>query len=216
MKLEICDVSKKFRNAIVLENINLTLEEGQVYGLEGRNGSGKSVLLKIICGLYAPTNGTVLYNNQNWNTKEKCPLRIRATIDKPSFFPTLSGYENLKLLSNIEKSIDDKDILKALEIVGLTDDKNKKFSKYSLGMKQKLGIAQAIMEKSDILILDEPFNGIDEESKKSIKEYIKQLKKNKNQIIIITSHIHEDLTELCDSIIHIKGGMIKDEISTNS
>ena len=216
MKLEICDVSKSFRKTTVLNHINLTLEEGHVYGLEGRNGSGKSVLLKIICGMYAPTSGTVLYNGQQWNTNEKCPLKIRASIEKPSFFPSLSGYENLKLLADIEKKIGEKEILETLNIVGLSEDKNKKFNKYSLGMKQKLGIAQAIMEKSDLLILDEPFNGIDEESKKTLKEYIKQLKNNKNQIIIITSHMHEDLTELCDSIIHIQEGVITNEVSVNN
>ena len=204
MKIEIQNVNKRFKNNIVLQDINLTLQGGKVYGLKGRNGSGKSVLLKILCGFYTSTEGSVFYNGKSLKDSS---IRIRALIEKPSFFPYLSGFENLQLLAKLEHLIDNQKILQVLELVGLADDKDKNFSKYSLGMKQKLGIAQAIMEPSDLLILDEPFNGIDVQSVQVLKKHIKELSNN-DKIIIVTSHIQDDLAELCDEIIEIENGKI--------
>ena len=184
---------------MVLQDINLTFYGGKIYGLKGRNGSGKSVLLKILCGFYTPTEGSVFYNGKS--LKDSL-IRIRALIEKPSFFPYLSGFENLQLLAKLEHLIDSQRILQVLKLVGLFDDKDKNFSKYSLGMKQKLGIAQAIMEPSDLLILDEPFNGIDVQSVQVLKKHIKELS-DKDKIIIVTSHIQDDLVELCDEIIEL-------------
>ena len=204
MKIEIQNVNKKFKNNMVLQNINLTLHGGKVYGLKGRNGSGKSVLLKILCGFYRPTKGNIFYNEKSLQDSS---IRIRALIEKPTFFPYLSGFENLQLLAKLEHLIDNQRILQSLELVGLSNDKDKNFSKYSLGMKQKLGIAQAIMEPSDLLILDEPFNGIDVQSVQVLKKHIKELSNN-DKIIIVTSHIQDDLAELCDEIIEIENGKI--------
>ena len=204
MKIEIQNINKKFKNNMVLQNINLTLHGGKVYGLKGRNGSGKSVLLKILCGFYRSTEGNILYNEKSLQDSS---IRIRALIEKPTFFPYLSGFENLQLLAKLEHLIDNQRILQSLELVGLSNDKDKNFSKYSLGMKQKLGIAQAIMEPSDLLILDEPFNGIDVQSVQVLKKHIKELSNN-DKIIIVTSHIQDDLAELCDEIIEIENGKI--------
>lgn len=199
MKIEVKNLSKSFKENQILENVSITFSEGKIYGLAGRNGSGKSVFLKIITGLYAKDAGTILYNSKEINFQKEFPHGVGALIEKPNFFNNLSGYENLKLLANIQNKISNDEILKSLEIVNLTEEKDKKYAKYSLGMKQKLGIAQAIMEQPEVIILDEPFNGIEEFSVKKIKEYLKSLKKQ-GKTIILSSHIKEDLQELCDFI----------------
>ena len=205
MKIEIKNISKRFKDNIILNNINMTLNEGKIYGLAGRNGTGKSVFCKIICGLYFPTDGTILYDGKEINVKKTFPKNISALIEKPNFFSELTGYENLKLLADIKKEIGKEEILKALETVNLINEKDKKFSKYSLGMKQKLGIAQAIMEDNQVIILDEPFNGIENITVLKIKSYLKELASN-GKTIIISSHIKDDLEELCDEIYYFENG----------
>ena len=197
MKIEVKDVSKKFKNTYVLKNVNLSFESGHIYGFQGRNGSGKTVLLKLMCGLYQATTGTIFYDNQELKNNIY-QYNVGALIENPKFFPDLTGYENLKILANINKKIDDKEIMTTLKLVNLEEEKDKKYSKYSLGMKQKLGIAQAIMEDPQIIFLDEPFNGIEEKTVDNLKKYLQEIKKDK--IIIISSHIKEDLESLADNI----------------
>ena len=210
MKVSFKNVEKRFKENIVLKDITLDFEEGKIYGLAGRNGSGKSVLLKMICGLYLPTKGEITWNQKKLNMKKEFPENMGALIEKPNFLTNLSGMENLILLSKIQNKITEKDILKSLDIVNLLNEKDKKYSKYSLGMKQKLGIAQAIMEDPEFLILDEPFNGIEKDTVDKIKKYLKKLKQN-HKTIIISSHIKEDLEELCDEILYFDAGnIIKD------
>lgn len=199
MKIDVKDVCKSFHKKQVLDNVNYTFISGNIYGLSGINGIGKSVLLKIICGLYKPGSGCVLYDGVKINQDLVIKSNVRALIDTPYFFPELTGFENLKVLSKITNKINDDDINKALDIVNLTCEKDKLYGDYSLGMKQKLGIAQVIMENPKVIILDEPFNGIDSESILKIEEYLKEMKKN-NKIIIITSHIANSLEKLCDTI----------------
>lgn len=134
---------------------------------------------------------------------------MRALIENPTFFANMTGYENLKLLAKIQGKISDKEILEALELVNLISEKDKKYNKYSLGMKQKLGIAQVFMENPEILILDEVFNGLEENTVLKLKDYLKEIKKEK--IIIITSHQKEDLELLCDKIYFFDNGVVKDE-----
>ena len=177
MKIELKNVTKKFDKIEVIKNTNIVFESGHIYGLHGRNGSGKSVLMKLICGFYMPTTGEILFDSVNFNAKNEYPKDLRAVIEKPTFFPDLTGYENLKVLARIQNKITDKEILESLETVNLIHEKDKKYSKYSLGMKQKLAIAQAIMEDPKVLILDEPFNGIEEKSVEKITKYLKQKKK---------------------------------------
>ena len=209
MKIEIKNVSKKFKNNLVLDKVNLTITTGHIYGLKGRNGSGKSVFLKILAGLYTPSEGEVLFDNKKFNPKKEYPPNMRALIENPTFFANMTGYENLKLLAKIQGKISDKEILEALELVNLISEKDKKYNKYSLGMKQKLGIAQVFMEDPEILILDEVFNGLEENTVLKLKDYLKEIKKEK--IIIITSHQKEDLELLCDKIYFFDNGVVKDE-----
>lgn len=207
MKIELKNVSKKFKNNIVINNVSVTFESGNIYGFYGRNGSGKSVLQKIISGLYLPTSGEVLLDGININEKELYPSNMRILIEKPAFFSDLSGLDNLKLLADINKIIDEEKIIEVLELVNLKDEMHKKYSKYSLGMKQKLGIAQAIMENPDILILDEPFNGIEQATVDKLIEYLLK-KREEGKLIIISTHIKEDLTKLSNYIYVFDNGSI--------
>lgn len=209
MKITINNLTKKFKDEIVLNNINMTLESGNIYGIIGQNGSGKSVLLKIICAFYIPSQGEVLIDNINYCNGKNFPKNLRALIEKNAFLPDISGFNNLKLLAKIENKITDEEINESLKIVNLYEEKDKMFSKYSMGMKQKLGIASALMEDPEIILLDEPFNGIDEESKEKITNELIKIKNNK--IIIITSHIKDEITSLCDHVFEMKNGKIINE-----
>lgn len=207
MTIDVKNITKRFGKDEIIKGMTFKFEPNKIYGLCGYNGSGKSVLLKLICGFYVPTSGEILYDGVNLNNSNEYCKDIRALIEKSNFFPDLTGYENLKLLANINKKISDKDILDALEIVNLIPNKDKKYSKYSLGMKQKLGIAQAIMEKTNFIILDEPFNGIERDTVTNIINYLKSLKEQ-GTTIIITSHIKEELDGLVDEIINIEDGRL--------
>lgn len=209
MKIELKNVSKSFKKNLIINNISATFESGHIYGFYGRNGSGKSVLQKIISGLYVPTSGSVIVDGVDIN-KEKVYLKnMRILIEKPAFFSDLSGFNNLKLLADINKTIDENKIIETLELVNLKEEMNKKYSKYSLGMKQKLGVAQAIMEDPDILILDEPFNGIEQATVDKLTKYLLK-KKKEGKLIIISTHIKEDLTKLSDKIYVFDNGSIKE------
>ena len=208
MKIEVQNLEKKFKNNTILSDVNLEFTSGHIYGLAGRNGSGKSVFLKILCGLYKPTLGIVLFNGKNYHLDNMFVPNLRALIEKPSFFPDLTGYENLELLAKIQNKISSNEILSSLKRVNLIEEKDKLYKEYSLGMKQKLGIAQVIMENPDILILDEPFNGIEEETVKKISNYLLELK-HLGKLIIISSHIKEDLNYLCDEIYYFNNGKVQ-------
>lgn len=209
MKIELKNVSKSFKKIKVIDDVSMTFESGNIYGFYGRNGSGKSVLQKIISGLYVPTTGSVLIDGVDINKTGTYPSNMRILIEKPAFFPDISGLENLKLLADINKTIDEKKILETLELVNLTGEMNKKYSKYSLGMKQKLGVAQAIMEDPDILILDEPFNGIEQATVDKLTEYLLK-KKKEGKLIIVSTHIKEDLTKLSDKIYVFDNGKVSE------
>ncbi len=208
MKIEVKNVEKIFKNNVILKNINITFDEGKIYGLIGRNGSGKSVFLKMLCSFYEPTSGEILYDGVNIIKEQKFPPSTLALIEKPMFIDELTGFDNLKLLAKIQNKIGDKEILEALEVVNLLKDKDKVVKNYSLGMKQKLGIAQVIMENPKVIILDEPFNGIEDETVIELRKYLKKIKKDK--IIIIATHIKEDLFEIVDKTIKFENFTIKE------
>jgi len=208
MKLEIKNLSKKFKDVYVLKDINLTFESGKIYGFTGRNGSGKSVLLKIICGFYTPTSGEVLLDNYNYILNNDFPKSTRCLIEKPNFLPDLTGYENLKLLASIENKIGDKEIMNTIEKLNLKEEINKKYSKYSLGTKQKLGIAQVLMEDPKLIVLDEPLNGIENDTAKEVRKILNEEKK-KDKIIIVASHIKEDIDTLADIVYNIDNGIVE-------
>ena len=207
MKIELSNIKKDFKNVNVLHDINYIFESGKIYGLSGRNGSGKTVLLKILCGLIKPTTGHITIDGTEVNINNVYKFNIGALIENPKFLPDLTGLENLKVLAEIKNEIDDEKIVEVLKKVNLYEEKDKKYNKYSLGMKQKLGIAQAIMEDQKIILLDEPFSGIEEISVKKIKEFLKEEVK-KDKIIIISSHIREDILELANEILYFDNGTI--------
>lgn len=210
MKITVNNLTKKFKDIVVVNDVNVTFESGKIYGLIGRNGSGKSVFLKMLCGFYIPTSGQILFDGIDYIKENGFPKNTRAMIEKPEFIPDLTGFENLKLLASIQNKISDAEIIKSLEEVNLISEKDKKFSKYSLGMKQKLGIAQVIMENPDVMIFDEPFNGIEEETviklRKTFKKYASE-----GKLIIIASHIKEDVETLIDCVYKFDNGIVKIE-----
>lgn len=208
MKIEVIGVSKKFNNNTVLNNANIVFESGKIYGFVGRNGSGKSVLMKLICGYLKPTTGKIVYDNKILNKDIKCPINTRCLIENLSFIGNISGYRNLELLANIEKKIGKKEIEETLRKVNLYNDKDKKYHTYSLGMKQKLGIAQVLMENPSVIVLDEPFNGIEEETVHKLRDILKE-EKEKGKIIILSSHMREDIDFLADVVYKLDNGNIK-------
>lgn len=213
MKIEFKNVNKQFKKTPILKNVNLEFENGKIYGLIGRNGSGKSVFLKLLCGFYEPTEGQIYFDNVDLKKSGLFPPSTRSLIEKPNFLPYLTGFENLKLLATIQKKISDEKIIEVLNKVNLTNDINKKYCEYSLGMKQKLGIAQVLMEDPEVIVLDEPFNGIEDETAKKIRKILLEEKK-KNKIIIIASHIKEDIEELADIVFKVDNGEIIEAIKT--
>lgn len=208
MEIAVKNLTKSFKGIKILDNVNITFKSKKIIALVGRNGSGKSVLLKLLCGLYLPTEGEILFDNINYNLNDEYPPNTRALIEKPTFMDELTGFENLKLLAKIQNLISDKEINEALKIVNLYDDKDKKFKHYSLGMKQKLGIAQVIMENPDVMIFDEPFNGIEKRTAEKLRKYLKE-KKEEGKLIIIATHIKEDILELADLVYEVDDGNVK-------
>ncbi len=205
--LDLINVSKKFKDITVLDNINISFEKGKIHGIVGRNGSGKTMLLKCISGLTSVSEGKIIISGSVLNYELSYPVKIGVIIENPGFLPNYSGYKNLKMLSGINKVIGSDEIRKCMEVVGLNPDNKKHVSKYSLGMKQKLGLAQALMEKPEILILDEPMNGIDSESTKVVHKILKQFS-NEGTTILMATHIKEDIDILCDTITYINNGKI--------
>ena len=210
MKIVIKNLTKKFKENTVIDDVNISFESGKIYGLIGKNGSGKSLFLKLLCGFYFPTSGTISYNNIILDSRKSYPPSTRALIEHPDFIPNLTGFQNLKLLAEIENKSDDTKILNAMEIVNIKEEKDKKYAKYSLGMKQKLGLAQVIMEDPEVMIFDEPLNGIDDETAKKFRDFLRK-EKQKEKLIIIASHIKEDINYLCDTVYKFENGKVKSD-----
>ena len=205
------DYCKSFKSAEVLKNINLTLESGKVIGLKGKNGSGKTMLMRAISGLILPTSGKVYINDKELGRHISFPPSIGILIENPSFIGNYTGFKNLKILASIQNRISDDEIRDAIRKVGLDPDDKRTFKKYSLGMKQRLGIAAAIMERPDIVILDEPINALDEAGAGLIKGLLDELKAN-GSLIIIACHDTEELNYLSDEIYEIYDGEITGHI----
>ena len=205
------DYCKSFKSAEVLKNINLTLESGKVIGLKGKNGSGKTMLMRAISGLILPTSGKVYINDKELGRQISFPPSIGILIENPSFISNYTGFKNLKILASIQNRISDDEIRDAIRKVGLDPDDKRTFKKYSLGMKQRLGIAAAIMERPDIVILDEPINALYEAGAGLIKGLLDELKAN-GSLIIIACHDTEELNYLSDEIYEIYDGEITGHI----
>lgn len=210
MNITIENVSKEYKNEYVLRNITLTLQSGKVYGLYGKNGSGKTMLMRMICGLIRPTTGRICIDGKELGKNISFPNSVGALIENPGFIESFSGYNNLKMLADIKRIIGKKEIEEVLKHVNLYDQKNKKVRKYSLGMKKKLGIAAAIMENPELILLDEPMNALDKNSMECVRKIINHLKAQ-NKLIIIASHDLNDLNNISDEIIKLELGEIVEE-----
>lgn len=209
--IEIKELWKKYNGVTVLENISMLLTSGKIYGLAGRNGSGKTLLLKHICGFVKPTMGFVVINEKVIGKDMDRPESCGVIIETPGFIPDYTGEKNLLLLAMIKGMIGKTEIDNTMRLVGLDPYDKKHVGKYSLGMRQRLGIAQALMENPDILLLDEPLNGLDNEGVEEMREVILQ-QKEKGKLIVIASHNREDLGRLCDVVFHFDNGRIVDTI----
>ncbi len=201
------NLTKKFKEAVVLDNINVDFELGKVHGLIGRNGSGKTMLMKCICGIVPYKIGEIRVNDKIIGKDVDIPANVGVIIETPGFLPNYSGFNNLKFLAKIKNKIGKDEIRKAISSVGLNPDDKKHVGKYSLGMRQRLGLAQAIMEDPDILILDEPMNGLDKDGVKDMRQYLLDLKEQ-GKTILIASHSAEDIDVLCDTVCEMDKGVL--------
>lgn len=203
--IEVNDVTKQFAGEAILKNVQLKVAQGKSVGIVGGNGSGKSLLFKLICGFEKPTSGQVKIRQQVLGEKLDFPENVGVFINEPGYIELFSGFKNLQFLAAINNKISATEIKAAMELVGLNPNNKTKVKDYSLGMKQKLGIAQAIMENQDILIFDEPFNALDYKTYQDIKTIIQQLKAQ-GKTILLTSHHFADIEELCDEVYVIEAG----------
>lgn len=203
------NINLKIGKNDILKNINVEFEKGKIHGLIGRNGSGKTMLMKCICGFVKPTDGTVFVADKQIGKDCDFPDSVGIIIETPGFIPYYSGYRNLKLLADLNKKIDKEKIRNTMQMVGLVPDLKRHVKKYSLGMRQRLGLAQAIMENPDLLILDEPMNGLDKDGVSDMRKYLLNLKEQ-GKTILIASHSAEDIEILCDTVCEMdKGGLTK-------
>lgn len=199
------NLSKTIKNNKILDNVNLTFESGHVYGLVGRNGSGKTMLLRAICGLIFPDSGKVIIDGKQLHKDISFPESCGIIIENTDLLLNFSAFDNLKMLSEIKNTVNDNMIKSAIKSVGLDPDSKKKVKTFSLGMKQRLSIAQALFEDPDILLLDEPTNALDEDGINDVRRILLEQKK-KNKLIIIASHNKEDISLLSDTVISVSNG----------
>lgn len=207
MKVELKNVSKRLNDVTVLEDISLTLESGTIYGLKGKNGCGKTMLMRMMAGLIYPTSGTVSIDGEILHKDIATPRSIGVLIENPAFLPGYTGQRNLELLAGLTGKADRTQIAKTMNRVGLDPSDKRTYRKYSLGMKQRLGIACALMEYPDLILLDEPINAIDEKGVPKIWEALQE-EKQRGALIVLACHDTEELTSLADQIITIEEGKI--------
>jgi len=206
--IKIENYTKQIKDSIILNNINLQLEKGKIYGFVGVNGSGKTMLFRAICGLIKPTQGSIMIEKEILHKDISFPRSVGVTIESPGFWEHLTGYENLTLLAKIKNRIGKKEIEESLERVGLDKKDKRIFKKYSLGMKQRLAIAQVIMESPDLLILDEPTNALDENGVDLIRKILKE-ENERGATLLISSHNKEDIQTLADYTYKMGDGKIQ-------
>ena len=205
--IKVDKVIKKFGSDIALSNVSIEFERGKIYGIIGRNGAGKTVLFKTMIGFLKPTSGRVIVDGKEIGKDTDFSDNIGIIIETPGFLSSYSGYKNLEYLASIKNMIGGKEIKESMERVGLDPNSKKKVGKYSLGMRQRLGIAQAIMENPDILILDEPMNGLDNQGVEDVREILLNLK-DEGKSIILASHNKEDIEVLCDEVYEMDHGKL--------
>lgn len=200
--IQVTSVYKSFGKEQVLKDVSFSIPPGSIYGVVGNNGSGKTVLMKCICGFMKCDRGRILVGGKHVGKEVDFPDRLGVIIETPGFITNLSGYKNLKILASLKGRITKKEIRETMRRVGLDPDMKKPVAKYSLGMRQRLGIAQAIMEEPEVLVLDEPFNGLDRYGVVEIRELLKELKAG-GKSILLASHNAQDIKELCDNVLDL-------------
>lgn len=208
MHIEFRDYTKILGMNTVIDDVSLEMYSGNVYGLKGQNGSGKTMLMRAICGLILPTEGDVIIDGKIIGKDISFPESVGLLLENPSFINGYSGFKNLKMIASIKNKIDDSKIAETMKKVGLDPNDKRPYRKYSLGMKQKLGIACAIMEEPDLIILDEPLNALDEAGADNVKAVVKEAKE-RGALVIVTCHDKEELNNLADEIFILDGGRIK-------
>lgn len=212
--IKIYNLTKSFGEQKVLQNISVDFESGKIHGIIGRNGSGKTVLFKCICGFINPDSGKITVNGVDVRPSQNRPMNIGMIIETPGFLPNYSGYRNLKFLADINRKIGKAEIRAAMIAVGLDPDSRKHVGKYSLGMRQRLGLAQAIMEDPPVLILDEPMNGLDKKGVEEIRNLLLSFR-DQGKTILIASHSGEDIEILCDTVQEMDCGALSDKKEGN-
>ena len=205
--IQVKNLSKDFGQDRVLKCVDRDFESGKIHGIVGNNGSGKTVLMKCICGFLLPTEGTVIVNGRRVGKDVDFPLDLGVIIETPGFLPGVTGVKNLEILASLNKKIGLSEIADAIRRVGLDPLMKKPVGKYSLGMRQRLGIAQAIMEDPSLLILDEPLNGLDKHGVAEMRKLIKGLK-DEGKTILLASHNQGDIDELCDTVCEMDAGVM--------
>lgn len=208
MKVEISHISKTLRGAKVLDDVSLTLEGGNIYGLVGENGSGKTMLMRTVCGLVRPDRGSVTFDGQDRKTAK--PV-LGVMIENTALYPDLTGMENLGLFASILRIADKNAQAEAMERVGLDPKDRRTYRKYSMGMKQRLLLAQAIMEKPQVLLLDEPTNAIDAEGVALTHEIMRQ-EADRGAVVLLASHISADIHDLCCRVYRMDRGQLEDGV----
>lgn len=206
--IQLTDVVKDIKHNRIIDHVNLHMESGKIVGLKGVNGSGKTMLMRLIAGLITPTSGTITINEKQLGKDITFPESIGILIENPAFLDAYSGFENLRLLASIKSKISDQQIRDIIDLVGLDPDDKKKYRKYSLGMKQRLGIAAAVMEKPDIVILDEPTNALDSDGVAMLKGILSR-ERERNALVVISCHDLDTLKELSDEIYLMESGTLK-------
>ena len=206
--IEVKNVYKSFKNIEVLHDVSLQADAGSICGIIGRNGSGKTVLFKCICGFLQTDRGEIQIEGKAVGKDNSTLSNLGIIIESPGFLRHYSGYKNLEFLMGLNGKADREKINAVLDLVGLAEQKNKKVGKYSMGMRQRLGIAQAIMEEQNILILDEPMNGLDNQGVEDIRKLLLKLKE-KGTAILLASHNQEDIRQLCDFVYEMDSGRIQ-------
>ena len=205
--IEIKELDLSIKKTEILKKVSVSFEQGKIHGLIGRNGSGKTMLMKCICGFIRPTSGTICVNGRQVGRDCDFPENIGIIIETPGFIPYYSGFMNLKLIADLNKKADTEQIKRAMSQVGLDPTLKRHVVKYSLGMRQRLGLAQAIMENPEILILDEPMNGLDKEGVEDMRKYLLDFK-TQGKTILIASHSSEDIEVLCDTVHEMDKGVM--------
>lgn len=207
MKIEITNLKKVIKGTIVLDDINYTFSGGRIYGLCGKNGCGKTMLMRLIAGLIYPSSGTIRIKDKVLGKDISFPESVGMLIENPSFLNDYTGKQNLEMLAGLQKNVDKAEVRRVLEQVGLDPDDKRKFYKYSLGMRQRLGIAAAIMGSPELILLDEPINAIDTDGVQEIRAIIRGLSAE-NRIIIVASHDKSEMDYLADEKIYMSEGRL--------